>query len=431
MYRLCKTAEADVGMRYYMCDSDGTGGRIKTLAEDFVVREISSPPPEKDGDYVIARVTSANWETNRLVRMMSRSMGVSRDRIGFAGTKDKRAVTSQLMSFRCDADTVSKIDLKDLDVDILGRSARPIRIGDLVGNSFEIRVRNCDVSPDEVAGICGRVSSELKARGGFPNYFGVQRFGTVRPITHKVGGALVRGDAEGAVGIYLSARSEFEDESVTDARSRLAGGDYSEVIKGMPKNMDFERTLAQHLSENPGDYTGAISALPQNLQMMFTHAYQSYIFNMMLSERMTRGLPLDSPIDGDTVIPMDANGIPLHEKPVKVTKKNLDLAEKQVRSGRAFVAITIFGSNSVFSEGEMGEIERCIMDSEGIAPEDFMIVGLPRCSSKGSSREILCPIKDLEVRTEEDGYTASFALPKGNYATCVMREFMKSDIDSF
>lgn len=430
-YRLCRTAEADIGMRYYMCDADGTGGRIKTLAEDFVVDEISSLPPEKEGDYTIARVTCTNWETNRLIRMMSRSAGISRERIGFAGTKDKRAVTSQLMSFKCDPETLSRINLKDLEIDVMGRSARPVRIGDLVGNTFRIKVRECDVPMNEVSDICENVRSELTARGGFPNYFGVQRFGTIRPITHKVGEALVRGSAEEAVRIYLSEPSELEDEAVTRIRERLAEGDYSEIIRDMPRNMDFERTLAQHLSENPEDYAGAISALPSNLQMMFTHAYQSYIFNMMLSERMTRGLPLDMPIDGDMVIPKDADGIPLHENPVRVTKKNIDLAVKQVRSGRAFVAITVFGSDSTFSDGEMGEIEHKVMSSERIDLEDFLVVGLPNCSSKGSSREILCPIKDLNVNADEDSYTASFSLPKGNYATCVMREFMKSDMAHF
>ncbi len=49
-YRPCTTAEADIGMRYYMCDTGGTGGRIKAFAEDFVVDEISSYPPEKEGE---------------------------------------------------------------------------------------------------------------------------------------------------------------------------------------------------------------------------------------------------------------------------------------------------------------------------------------------------------------------------------------------
>ncbi len=110
LYRECRTAEADVGMRRYLCDSDGTGGHLKTEPEDFIVREISDPPRAKEnGEYAIATVTTRNWETNRLIRIMSRSLGMSRTRIGFAGTKDKRAITTQLMSFRCPAEDLAKV----------------------------------------------------------------------------------------------------------------------------------------------------------------------------------------------------------------------------------------------------------------------------------------------------------------------------------
>ena len=117
MYSPCHTAEADVGMLYYISGPRSTGGRIKQEAEDFVVTEISSLPTQADdGKFSIATVRSKNWETNRLVRLMARQLNISRDRIGFAGTKDKRAVTTQLMSFQCPVDTLQKINLQDVEV---------------------------------------------------------------------------------------------------------------------------------------------------------------------------------------------------------------------------------------------------------------------------------------------------------------------------
>ncbi len=198
-YRKCLTAEADIGMRNYLCEADGTGGHLKTEPEDFVVREISDPPRAKEnGDYTIATVSSRNWETNRLVRMLSRSLGISRERIGFAGTKDKRAVTTQLMSFYGSPD-LGKVDLKDVSVSGAYRGARGIQIGDLIGNSFEVTVRDCSVPMGEAEGIIASDVADIKKAGGFPNYFGVQRFGVVRPVTHLVGERIVRGDFEGAV----------------------------------------------------------------------------------------------------------------------------------------------------------------------------------------------------------------------------------------
>ncbi|MBR4504930.1 MAG: tRNA pseudouridine(13) synthase TruD [Candidatus Methanomethylophilaceae archaeon] len=431
-YRECRTAEAGIGMRCYLCDTDGTGGHLKTVPEDFVVREISDSPREKeDGKYTIATVTTRNWETNRLVRMLSRTMGISRERIGFAGTKDKRAITTQLMSFYGNPD-LGKVDLKDVSISGAYRGARGIQIGDLIGNSFEITVRDCSAPISEIERIISEDVRTIKKTGGFPNYFGVQRFGSVRPVTHLVGERLVRGDFEGAVRTYISFTTPEEEPELREKRESFAGrDDWDSMMKEMPENMSFERMLAGHLAENPGDWSGAIEILPTNLQMMFVHAYQSCLFNEMLSRRMESGLPLSMPVEGDIIIPLDSNGIPQHENPILTTQKNIDLVARQVRVGRAFVTITLFGQDSILCEGEMGEIERKVIEEQKLSQEDFNIPELPRCSSKGSRREILCPLKDLKSSVGEVSYTLSFSLPKGNYATCLLREFMKSEMRDY
>lgn len=432
-YRVCRTDEANIGMRYYLSPTDGTGGRLKTTAQDFIVKEISNRPPEKEGRFTIADVTSTNWETNRLVRLLARSMNISRERIGFAGTKDKRAVTTQLMSFECPKENIDKVDFKDLEFSNIYTSNRGIRIGDLIGNSFEIRVRDLTADIKDVPDIIEETAKVIRETGGFPNYFGVQRFGVSRPITHLVGEAIVRSDLKKAVELYLSHPSDNEGEEIRDIRIRLAhaDGDYSSILPDMPKTMGFEKVMAEHLAKKPEDYRGAIAEMPSNLQMMFTHAYQSYLFNMMLSDRMEHDLPLNAPVVGDIVIPLDSNRVPMHENPIMTTSKNIDLVTKQVRTGRAFVSITLFGSDSTLAEGEMGEIERKVIEEQKIEEKDFMVIGLPHCTSKGSRREIVCSIKDLTCKFEEDHYAVSFSLPKGNYATCLMREFMKSDMTDY
>lgn len=198
----------------------------------------------------------------------------------------------------------------------------------------------------------------------------------------------------------------------------------------MPESMSFERVMAQALAGGE-DWKGAISALPSNLQMMFVHAYQSYLFNEMLSERMARGLPLNAPVEGDVVIPLSADGIPNHDDAIVATGRNLDLVARQVRVGRAFVTAALYGSETVLAEGEPGEIERSMAERNDLVPEDFVIPGLSKCSSKGGRREILCPVKDLKASFGEDSYSVSFSLPKGNYATCLMREFMKSEMRDY
>ena len=435
MYRKCITAETGIGMHNYLCDTDGTGGHLKTLPEDFIVREISDPPRQKDkGEYSIATVTARNWETNRMVRLMSRSMGVSRDRIGFAGTKDKRAITTQLMSVYGTEELWQKVDLKDLKIENIYRGARGIEIGDLIGNDFEISVKNCSMDPSQIRETVDSDISIIKQTGGFPNYFGVQRFGAVRPVTHRVGERLVRGDIKGAVMTYISFTTDEEEERLRLIRERFQKADVSEwaeIRQTMPPAMAFERMMLSKLIENPDDWVGAIEILPANLQMMFVHAYQSLLFNEMLSRRMDAGLPLNMPVEGDIIIPLDANKIPLHENPILTTSKNIDLVTRQVRAGRAFVTITLFGSDGELAEGEMGEIERKVIEENKLSHEDFVIPELSRCTSKGSRREILCPLKDIGYEMNDEGYKLKFSLPKGNYATCLLREFMKSEMRDY
>ncbi len=434
-FKKCTTAETDIGMLFYISDTEGTGGRLKAQPEDFVVKEISShPEPVKNGKFTIARITAKNWETNRMIRLMSREMGISRERIGFAGTKDKRAVTTQLMSFEGPSSLLDKIELQDISVSDLYTAKRKIQIGDLIGNEFEIRVSGLSKPISEINDICNEVVSQIDKNKGFPNYFGVQRFGVVRPVTHKVGERIIRGDLEGAVRCYVTDPAGPESYDTEAARTReilKEADDWTGMSKIIPDSMSFEKGLVGYLSDNPGDWVGAIATLPTNLQMMFVHAYQSYLFNLMLSERIARGIPLDRPIVGDVVIPLDSDGTPHHENPVFTTSKNIDLVERQVKLKRAFVSITLYGSESTLADGEMGKIERKILEEHHIKADNFIVPGLPHCSSEGSNREVLCPVKDLKYTPEEETYKVSFSLPKGNYATCLMREFMKSEMTDY
>jgi tRNA pseudouridine13 synthase len=423
----CRTQEACIGLEVYHSRSPGIGGRLKRSPHDFKVEEISAfLERDERGPYSIAKVTAQNWEMNRLVRELSRSLGISRDAIGFAGTKDKRAVTTQLMSFLTTPDRLREVDLHQVVIEDIYPSRKNLTIGDLVGNRFTVVVSGTELEGSELQdSLYGTVGS-LKELGGFPNFFGVQRFGAVRPITHEVGRWIVRGNLERAVMTYAGNPMEQEGEEARSARERLERDrDFAAAIDYYPRTLTFERMVIGYLARNPGDFCGAIQVLPPNLQMMFVHAYQSYLFNRMVSERMRRGIPLNHPVVGDVVLPADRLGLPDHDHGVPVTAGNLDLAERQVRNRRAFVSAVLFGSSSVLAEGEMGEIERQVIAAEGLEAKDFMVPLLHQCCSKGTRREVLARITGLEYHAEGREVRFSFALDKGCYATSLLREFMK------
>lgn len=217
-----------------------------------------------------------------------------------------------------------------------------------------------------------------------------------------------------------------------DARRMLQEtGDFERAARELPARFTFERTMVVHLVENPGDYIGALRRLPRNLLMMFVHAYQSFMFNRILSERMRRGIPIHEPVEGDFVLPLDKNGVPDHDNPIDVTADNIVKARRNSAEGKAFVGGVLFGTDSVFAEGVMGEIEREVVQAEEIAAQDFQIVGLREASSKGSRRELLAPVRDLTIDFPDDDVLFTFALNRGCYATCLLREFMKTGISHY
>ncbi|MFP4545287.1 MAG: tRNA pseudouridine(13) synthase TruD [Methanomassiliicoccales archaeon] len=425
----CNTRERELGLEVFYTSTPGVGGRLRADPEDFQVREISRYPERSDeGRFTVARVTATNWETNRLIRQLSRALRISRRKVGFAGTKDKRAVTTQLMSFQTSPEEVGSLDIHQVDIDQIYPSRREITIGDLVGNSFVIRVRDCLFHGRELEDLSDQVTASLKELGGFPNFFGVQRFGALRPVTHLVGKKIIQGDFEGAVMTYCANPVEEEAPEAREARRELGDtGDFKAALSTFPRRLTFERTVVEHLAEHPGDFPGALGRLPNNLQMMFVHAYQSYLFNRILSERMRRGLPLNRPVEGDVVLPVGRDDLPEHDSHIPVTGENMDLVWKQLRDGRAVIGGLVFGSESEFAGGEMGEIERSVVESEGIQRRDFLVPDMPRASSKGNRRELVGRFSELEHRVEGDRLDIRFSLTKGCYATSLLREYMKAD----
>ena len=426
-------AEKNIGIETFFTPSEGVGGKLRLLPEDFIVQEVSNYPSKREnGRFTIADVTATNWETNLLVRELSNWLHISRQRIGFAGTKDKRAKTTRLMSFyNIPEAKLSKVKIKDIEIKNIYTSDHPVKIGNLWGNNFEVIVRNIDKKTK--SNSVKDLASYIDKYGGFPNFYGVQRFGIIRPITHIVGKYIVKGNFEKAVMSYIANPMAGEDEESYQLRERLEKThEFSEALKSYPNHLNYEKAILNKLVVDPKDFVGALKELPKNLLTMFAYAYQSYLFNRILSERIRKKLPLNEAVVGDIILPI-RRGI-IDEKSILVKENNIEKVNKQISKGKAAVSGVLFGSDSIFSEGNMGEIERKVIDNEKIDHRDFIIPEIPYLSSSGSRRPLLVFVQNLDFKLGDDklnkdklAVTLKFELQKGCYATSLLREFMKAD----
>jgi tRNA pseudouridine13 synthase len=92
--------------------------------------------------------------------------------------------------------------------------------------------------------------------------------------------------------------------------------------------------------------------------------------------------------------------------------------------GRAFVTAPLVGTDTSLADGDPGGIERAVLEEAGLDPADFDLPG--EFGSTGDRRAVAVTL-DPEVERVDGDLSVSFALPKGSYATVVLREYLKAD----
>ncbi|MDW7726726.1 MAG: tRNA pseudouridine(13) synthase TruD [Candidatus Methanoperedens sp.] len=422
----------EIGIGLFYSKTPGIGGVIRQQVEDFIVSEITNRTETTNGNYLIAELTKQNWDIHHLARDLSRILRISQKRIGWAGTKDKRAVTTQRISiWELSEEELARVKLKDVELKAVGRSNRKLSLGELWGNRFKITIRDIGLNADETRFRVEAVSRELE--NGAPNFFGVQRFGEIRPVTHVVGEALVRGNLKDAAMTYIARPFPDEPDEFRSVRQIVwDSGDFKEGIKIYPQKLQFEKAMMNHLVAHPDDFSGAFRTLSQNLQKMFLHAYQSYIFNIILSRRIGKGFLIHEAYDGDIVCFKNDMGLPDTSRLQKVTRDNLDGINNLIKRSRAFVTAPLVGYDTQFAEGEPGGIEQEVIGELDVNLSGFRVPDMPEVASKGLRREIVIPVKPgftVEMDEINEGKTKvvlEFSLQKGAYATTVLREYMKN-----
>ncbi len=395
-------------MLSFLSQEKGTQGSVKTYYKDFQVEEILPsgeicsleylldsptdtpslvlPPNPENLEYLHFQLEKYNTELNFAIKKITTFCNTSKKRIHYAGLKDKRGITCQLVSFYKPSEKIQNFRSKTLCLKKPYWSNIQIDLGSHIGNHFKVVIRDISLFPE-------------KYPEEFPNYFGSQRFGGTRQITHIIGKEFLKGNYKDAVFLYLTQTNPKEEQEMQDARNNLKETlDYKKALKEMPKKHRFERAIISHLSNHPNDYIGAFRSLPKALCYLFTHAYQSHLFNEILSLRLQKYKNLE-PIDGDTFI---------NEKP----------------------AIPLFGYESKISDSEAGELEKEILEKEEISLENFHVKSYPELSSRGSHRTILEKVKNLQIQEnkEEKILSLDFNLEKGTYATTYLREITKTEI---
>jgi len=348
-------------------DLPGTGGALRTVDDDFRVDEVPAYAPAGQGDHVFVWIEKRGLTTPAAVDALARAVSVKSRDVGWAGMKDRHAVTRQWLSLPppVTPERAAAVSIPGLTVLEAHRHPHKLRTGHLRGNRFVLRVRGVG-DADAAARRARAILTALAEAPGAPNWYGEQRFGRAGDNA-DAGKRLVLGlDGGGGGGGRRPARG-------ADRHRRL-----------------------------------------------LVSAFQSELFNEWLRRRLADGL-YRRVIAGDILQKRRSGGIFGTDDPT--------VDQARVVSGEIAVTGPMFGhAMRAPAPGSLAaEREAEILAWAGVALDDFRRVG---ALAEGTRRPLAVELDDVAVAVAADVVGAvdvSFTLPSGAYATTVMREVMKTD----
>lgn len=254
--------------------------KIKEKPGDFVVSEIADIYPEGKGEYALYLLKKYNISSWDALGKIAKYLRISMDSIGYGGLKDKKAVAHQFITIK----NGPKRDLhkEEYELIYLGQTTKSMNKDLLIGNKFEIIVREVDVDQKKF-----EEETNLVKEYGLANYFDEQRFGSVKISKEFAVKEIIKGNYEKALYLMLAEASPSDIEKTRKFRDCLKKNwrKFENCLK--LAKVKWERELIKFLSEhNPSKRTfkKALNLVDKEYLFFLGNAYQSFLWNEILKE---------------------------------------------------------------------------------------------------------------------------------------------------
>lgn len=402
-------------------DLPGTGGTLKQRPEDFLVEEIPLYEPCGEGEHIYLLVEKRSMATFEAMGVIAHHFNVRHDAIGYAGLKDKHAITRQVLSVHVPGkkpEDFPMLQHERMGVLWADLHTNKLRQGHLKGNRFSIRVRGADMSR---ALNAHRILERLRTTG-VPNAFGEQRFGA-RANNHDIGRALILSQFQQALDILLMPMPEHTGAHL-EARQMYARGDFAGAYAAFPRTLHTERTVLRLLAKGV-EPKHALRAAGIRALAFYVSSWQSSVFNALLARRIEDGSFATLSI-GDVAMHQDSrNTFDVTPDVLAAPDTAPRLASIEISPSGPMWGPRMRRASGPIDALELAELERSGVTFDALVEFDRVA----RDMIEGARRPLRVAIGDVDVEggVDEHGHyvRCTFDLPRGSFATTVMREIIK------
>lgn len=386
----------------------GTGGHYKETPEDFQVEEIPLYPCSGEGEHLYLWIEKSGISTRKLVQQLIRQLALKEHQIGYAGLKDSRALTRQMISIPAGSEKkLSDLRLRQARIIRSQRHGNKLRLGHLAGNRFRIRLTDTHADALERA----RATLDQLCREGVPNLFGEQRYG-VLGNSAQLGMSLLTDEYQQFCQQLLGDPELIRDPGWKAAATFYRAGKLEEALRTLPHQMRDEQRLLNQLLRGLS-CRDAVLSLSRNLLRLFLSAAQAELFDQLLQLRLPE---LGRLLDGDIAM-KHANGACFLVASAMEEQQRADVFEISPTA-------PLFGTKVLTAEGIPGRQEKQLLANAGLSLECWNAgQGL---TMPGERRVLRVPLTETSVKKyDNSSIILNFTLPKGSYATSVLREIIK------
>ncbi len=382
--------------------------RLKVTPRDFRVRELLTFENDPAGQHYVHLLSKTKMDTMEALGVVAKLARVTRNDIAFAGLKDRQGETEQWISIRG-----RRVDYRGAGVQVSfkGRSKTPINSKQSTGNSFQIVVRDLDWPEAEKASVMTR---QMK-RDGFINYFDDQRFGSLRHGQGMPMHAVLVGNFEGALHRILARPSTRAVSGDVKLKQLLEKhwGDWDaclSIARG-----PLYQPVFQHLQRQPEDFKGALAKVSSRNKLIHAFTYQSYLWNQAVHKYLWQRLGKRNRL----LIPSEIGAMctfnKLDDEPREILQK-LDSP--------------LYAPDGEGGSPEFHTIMLDLLHHEELKPKEMRENQVPGMYWRQESRPILVVPENMRIsqpdEDEEDRrfakLTLTFALPRGAYATMLIKQ---------